>query len=138
MIAYSTIEAQPVFYSGITLCELLYRTDELPRFEPKKNARFVGLGWRNSSEDEYHEYPKERKAKTNDPRVKKRVDRYKEVMLDKSPMTAFQLAALMPSTDRAETITADNVWSAMRKLMKSGHVLRIKKGNIVRFEWIGG
>jgi hypothetical protein len=138
MIAYSTIEAQPVFYSGITLGELLYRTDELPRFEPKKNARFVGLGWRNSSEDECHEYPKERKAKTNDPRVKKRVDRYKEVMLDKSPMTAFQLAALMPSTDRAETITADNVWSAMRKLMKSGHVLRIKKGNIVRFEWIGG
>src|ERR1035437_2630715 len=124
MIAYSTIEAQPVFYSGIPLGELLYRTDELPRFEPKKNVRFIGLGWRENPDDEYRETSKKRKS-SSFVRDLKRADRYRNVMLDKSPMTAFQIAPLMPSTARCETITADNVWSAMRRLMKSGHVFRV-------------
>ena len=85
--------------------------------------------------------PSATRAKTHkENSLDKRVDRFRGVMLGKSPMTSQQTGGKLPPTSRTKfslSTSRDSARSSLSRLVKSGHVKRVVNGNEVRFKWIG-
>lgn len=136
---YSTACAR--LSTGVPLGALLFSMDNLPHKPPVLNVRFKGEDWGV----DMHDYPSARTEKAKKSQAtaaiktfyETRVNRFRNAMKGRGPMTLLQVDELIEPTNRCSKPTSNGARRSLLRLTDSGEVVRTKDRREVFYRWIG-